>query len=360
MQLQIDNQHLQEALKVIQRLAPPISGNVTIESDGKKVFMHSGSETSRCSVNMPAEVEGKANTFAVSLNALRDATKGRQKLNIEYSKTLCKISSGSYKCELSTVDAIELDHQTEEKIGKPIKLTSEQAQWLKQAVATVALKPTELLATYMPLSIKLTEKGAFVACYDTNHMAFISSNEINGAMETCLPLDIVGAVLDTFGKAVFKIETSKSNLYVSNALVKVVLSLPQEDEGALKLEEVIDAAKGSKASKGQEFEVDRDDLIAFLDNARAVATKERSEIKLSLEPGKMRLDVLTANGSTRATIKASCTKKAVAMIDFEFLDEAVRKSNATVIMKLVMDEFIAFKLKAGTVIVSLNQSEASE
>lgn len=355
MQFQLEQDAIAEALRVITRLAPPVSGNITIQSDGKKLFMQSTSETSRCIVNLPAEVSGKAGTFAIALATFRDATKGRKVINGEYSKTLCKISSGAYKCELATVDAMDLEHDQEEKIGKPIKLTPEQAAWLKSAVATVSLKPTALLATFMPVSIKLTAKGAFVACYDTNHMAFINSSEITGDMEMKLPQDILSAVLDAFHKSAFKLETSKTSLYVSNQLVKVVLALPQEDENDLQLEEIIEGAKSTKAAKGSEIEVSKAAITAFLDNARAVATKERSEVKFSTDAGKIKMEVVTANGTTRGAMKASATKKMDMMIDFEFLDEAVRKAGESVVIKLVKDEFMAFKLKAGTIIVSLNQ-----
>ncbi len=347
---------LQEAIRIILRLAPPISGNVVVESTGKKVFIHSNSETSRCSINIPAEAE-KPGTFALAIAALRDATKGRKTLSVVYSKTLCKITSGAYSCELATVDALEPDNSDDEKIGKPVKLDADQITWLRQALSNVMLKPTALLATYMPVSIKLTEKGAFVACYDTNHMAFIGSNEITGDMNVKLPIDMLASVLDAFQKTTFKLETSVSNLYVTNQLVKVVLSLPQVEDNELTIEEVIEAAKGTKNAKGQEIEIDKDALVAFLDNARAVATKERSELKIDIDVGKLRFDVTTANGSIKAVVKASSTKKGMALIDFEFMDEAVRKSGPAVIFKFVNDEFLAFKLKEGSLVVSLNQAQ---
>src|SRR6478609_4274508 len=119
MNFKIEASAIQEALRVIGRLAPPDSGNVTLQSTGKKIYLHSSNETSRCSVNMPASVEGKAGVFAISMNALRDATKGRKELDIEYSKTMCKIKSGSYHAELATVDALEVESSEEEK-GKKL------------------------------------------------------------------------------------------------------------------------------------------------------------------------------------------------------------------------------------------------
>jgi hypothetical protein len=358
MQISTTNDALQEAIRIISRLAPPVSGNVAVQSNGKRVHMVSNSETSSCSVTLPGDVEGKANVFAVAMQSLRDATKGRKDLKIAYDKTLCKITSGAYKCELPTVDAMQLEDDQDKK-EKAIKIDAEQASWLRTTVSAVALKPTTLIATFMPLSVKLTNKGAFVACYDSNHMAFIHSNEITGSMEVKLPLDMFQAVLDAF-KGEFTIELSKSNLYVSNKLVKVALSLPQEEENELKLEEVISAVKDIKGSKGTEVEVKKEDIIAFMDNARAVATKERSEVSLTVADGKMSLAVQTSNGSTKALIKTTKSKKIKVMIDFEFLDEAIRKSGDVVQMKIVDDQFIAFHLKVGTVIVSLNQETSEE
>lgn len=354
MQIVIENSVIQEALRVVTKLAPPVSGNVTITSDGKKIFMHSNSEVSRCSVNMPAEVSGKAANFAIALTTLRDATKGRSKLVISYDKTLCKVKSGNYTGDLATVDAVDMEQETEEK-GEAMQLTGEQATWLRSAVSTVALKPTALLASFMPVSIKLTSKGAFVACYDSNHMAYINSSEITGDMQLRLPLDTLSNVLDAFNNGPCKLQLSKANLYVSNKLVKVVLALPQEDEADIKIEDIINLAKGSKEAKGAEFETEKVGIAALLDNARAVATKERSEIKLIPEAGKLRLEVTTTNGTVKGVVKASCKQQGKVLVDFEFFDEAIRKSGESVVIKVVKSEFISFKLKNGTVIVSLNQ-----
>jgi hypothetical protein len=353
MNYKIEASAIQEALRVISRLAPPDSGNVTVSSNGKKVFLHSSSETSRCSVNMPATVEGKAGTFALSLNALRDATKNRKELEIEYSKTMCKIKSGAYKAELATVDALEIE-ATEEEKGKKLEFTAEQAAWLKSAVNVVALKPTALLSTFMPIAIKLSSKGAFVCCYDVNHLAFLNSSEATGDMEIKLPLDTITAVLDAFSTAPFTLELGKAGITVTNKLVKVSLSLPQEEEGELSIADVLETAKGAKKTDGMAIVVPKDEVVAFLDNARAIATKERSELKVKVEDGKMKLEVATIQGSSKALIKVKA-KNCEFAIDFEYLDEAVRKAGDNVEFKLVKGAFLAVQLKTSTVVISLNQ-----
>lgn len=353
MNFKIEAAAIQEALRVIGRLAAPDSGNVTVSSNGKKVFIHSSSETSRCSINVPASVEGKAGTFAISMNALRDATKGRKELGVEYAKTMCRIKSGAYRCELATVDALEIETSEEER-GTKIEFSGEQAAWVKSAVSTVALKPTALLSSFMPIGLKLTSKGAFVSCYDVNHMAFLNSDEVKGDVELRLPLDTLAAVLDAFGSAPFVLELGKASVLVSNKLVKVFLSLPQEEENELQLSDVIETAKAAKKAEGQTLVVPKEEFIAFLDNSRAIATKERSEIKISVADGKLKMEVTTVQGSARASVKVK-SKNCDFAIDFEYLDEAVRKAGTNVEMKLVKNEFLSVQLKDSTIVLSLNQ-----
>lgn len=353
MNFKIEAAAIQEALRVIGRLAPPESGNVTVQSTGKKVFMHSASATSTCSVNMPASVEGKAGTFAISLNSLRDGTKGRKELEIEYAKTMCNIKAGAYKASLATVDALEIE-ATETEKGTKLEITADQAAWLKSAVATVALKPTALVSAFMPIAIKLSDKGAFVACYDTDHMAFLNSSEIKGDMEFKLPLDTLTAVLDAFGASAFTLELGQAGIVAANKLIKVQLSLPEEEENALSLKDVIETARGAKKADGQAMSVPKEELLTFLDNARSIATKERSEIKVKVEDSKMKIEVVTVQGQTRTVIKTKA-KSCEFSIDFEYLDEAVRKCKDDVDLKLVKDAFVAVNLPTSTVVLSLNQ-----
>jgi hypothetical protein len=136
--------------------------------------------------------------------------------------------------------------------------------------------------------------------------------------------------------------------------VKVNLSLPQEEENELQLSDVIETAKAAKKADGQTLVLPKADLIAFLDNSRAIATKERSEVKVSVADGKLKLEVTTVQGSAKAMVKVK-SKNCDFAIDFEYLDEAVRKASENVEMKLVKDEFVSVQLKDSTIVLSLNQ-----
>ena len=357
MQCVVDSSIITEAIRVALRLSPPVSGNVTLASDGAKLFLHSVGELSRCSILLPCEVTGKA-FFAIGTESLRDATKGHQQVAMVYDKTMLNIKNGKYSTSLTTVDAIAMEEQIEEK-GDTWKLTVEQAQWLKSAVSQVALKPTANITAFMPVSVKLSDKGAFVACYDNQHMAFTNDKEIKGELDVTLPLETFNAVLDTFNKIAFKMTVTPSSLLVKNKIVDVTLSLPStEDDAQIGTSAVMGKAKEALKADGTQIEVSKSELQAFLDNAKAVATKERSEIQVTTDAGKLTLVVKTVNGTVKNTLKASVKNKQSWNIDLEFLSEAITKCGESVYLKVVENAFVCVRTKQDThVLVALNQSE---
>ena len=356
MNVTISSDILQESLRIALRLSPPISGNVTLKSDGAKLFLHSAGELSRCSILLPCTVTGKA-FFAIGTEALRDATKGHQELTMVYDKTMLNIKSGRYSASLTTVDAIAMEEEKEEK-GDTWKLTVDQAQWLKSAVAQVALKPTANITAFMPVSVKLSDKGAFVACYDNQHMAFVNDKEITGEIDVTLPLETLNAVLDTFNKLAFRMTVTPSALLVKNKIVDVTLSLPAtEDDAQIGTDAVIGKAKSALKADGTQIELAKTEVLSFLDNARAVATKERSEIQVTTEAGKINFVVKTTNGTSKSTLKAAVKTKQSFRVDYEFFEEAVRKCPESVVFKVVEGAFLTFQLKNAHVLVALNQEE---
>jgi DNA polymerase III sliding clamp (beta) subunit (PCNA family) len=354
----IDSEIIGEAIRVVMRLSPPITGNVTLESDGKILKLHSVAELSRCTVLLPCEVKGKA-LFAVPTEALRDATKGRKEIELEYDKTMLKIKAGRYSTALITSDAIEIDN--DEKVeGKKWDVTVEQLTWLKTAVAAVALKATANMTTFMPVSVRLTSKSAFVSCYDNNRMSFTSTKEITGDLDVTLPLDTLSAVLDTFNKVACEMVVTPASLIVRNPILDVVLALPATDEdSAISTEMVREKAMSASSTDGLTVEVEKKAVTSFLDNARSVATKERSELSVKTEKGKIVLTVKTTNGTSRVALKAAVKTESAFAVDFEFFDEIVRKCPDSLSFKFVDDQhaFIMIRTTTARSLIALNQEQ---
>ena len=354
MKLKLLSSVLHSAIKTASTLAPPRDENVTIESDGSKLFLSSASDVARCTINIPAEVAGDKALFGISLATLRDATKGREQLELNYENSVFKVKAKGYNADLPTADALQLDALDPLKDKVSLKLTADQAAWLKSAVQAVSLKPAVILTSYMPVSIKLTDKGAFVACYDDSHMAFINSKEITGDVDVTLPLDTLTSVLSVFSSAAFKLEVSYASLIVSNKLSSVNLSLPEVPKGTPTAAEVVLKAKEASKMDGSTLTFDKADMISFLDNARAVSSKERTEIAVKSQDKALLVSVVTANGSCKTQIPSTGKTKGF-KIDFEHFDEAIRKCPDKVTMKVVQDAFVSFQASKAHLIVGLNQ-----
>lgn len=363
MKATIESDIVQEALKVALRLAPPVAGSITLQAVGGKLFLRSASDLSRCSILLPCTLEGKA-LFAVPPEALRDAVKGRKTIELDYSKTMLNIKSGRYHTSLSTMDAIQVDESDEktqvvegESAPEEWRLTSEQATWLKGAVATVALKPTSIGQAFMPIAVRLTKKSAFVCCYDENHMAHAQGRDITGSIDFTLPLDMLASVLDVFNKHAFKMKVTQSAVHVRNPVIDVVLSLLHTDDSSLTTDVILDKARQASKADGAQITLPKDKVLMFLDNARSVATKERSEIRISTKAGVVTFLIKTTNGTSTTKLKSTVKTSLEFGIDFEFFDEAVRKSDDTVQFKVIDDAFLSMKTKASTVLLSLNNDD---
>jgi hypothetical protein len=352
MQATIDAALIQEAIRVALRLSPPITEAFILEARKNKLRLISVGELSKCTILLPCEVTGNA-LFAVPTEALKDATAGRTDVTLTYDQTMLKVKKGTYSTSLTTLDAIQPDADEDVK-GDQWTVTADQLGWLKDAVSNVALKPTQSLTTFMPLSLRLGPKSAFVSCYDQNHMTFTSSKEITGKMDLTLPLDILRSILDTFTAVECELTVSKSAVRVKNPIIDVVLSLPDVEDEILATEDLMEKAKEARTSEAKTIEIPKKEILAFLVNARAVATRERSEIEVIIEPGLSTFVVKTTNGTSRVKLKAATKEATTIKIDYEYFDEVVRKSADSVSFKIV-DNFAVFKTPTCYSLIALNQ-----
>ncbi len=352
MKIKLELDALQGCLDVISRLAPPTSGNITFMSKGGKVTLASSADLSRCLIIMPCEVD-KEGEFAIPLQALRDASKGRKELELLYKNAVLNVMSGKYKAELTTVDIIPLDEYEAEE-GNDWKLDTKQSSWLKKALRDVALKPTTLLMSWIPVGVKLTPKGAFVACYDLQHMSWTSSKEVTGDFNCVLPLETLTNVIDLFHKSTFKIRHTRSRIEISTKLAKVYLNTPTMDD-LPSLDDVQSKIKEASKIDGATFTFSKDNLMVFMDNARSVIGKERAELLVASPKGSKGLDltIRTGQGQVSASVKGS--GKGSFKVDYEYFLEGLGKAGEEVSMNVVQDAFVGMTLATSSLIIALNQ-----
>jgi hypothetical protein len=359
MQIQVDTASIQMALDIISKTAPPLEGEVTFRVTKGKLTANSVADLSRCTVVVPCEVKGEGE-FAILMQSLRDASKGRETLSLTYKEgTLTVKASGGYLAELATLDVIPADEVPKEDT-KEWQLTADQATWLRKALKDVTLKPTSILSSWMPVGIKLSPNGAFVACYDSQHMSWVNDKSIKGDFECVMPLDTAKAVVEVFHAGNFVIHQSKNSIRVRNKLVNVLLSIPSTED-LPDLGQVRAKIKEAMAEKATTFKVGQKDMLTFIDNARAVVGKERAEITITSAKGqggnKLELLVKTGQGQVKSLVTGGTggTKERSFRVDLEYVQELISRAGSEIAMNVVDSSFLSIALAGSSAIVALNQ-----
>lgn len=353
MKAQVECSIINEAVRIASLLAPPMTGTITLQSTDKRLYLHSSSELARCRVQLPGTVQGDA-TFALPISALSDSVRGRKEVSLELVKGVLTLVDGRYKASLSTVDALEIEDFKPEDEAKKWKLSSDLSTWLFKTVTSIGLKASG--GSFMPLAIQAGAKSTFVACYDQAHMAFARSTDVQGDLQTVLPFDTMRAVLDVFKGVDCVLHLTKSSLWVSNKMVQVALSLPSADgDEVISIESVLEKAKEAVKADGSKITMVKSDVMTFLDNARAVATKERPELGIASKNGKLQMSVVTNNGQVKALCKAKTAADFSLKIDYEFFAEAVKGSGDELQLKVVDDAFLMVKRADSYSVIALNQ-----
>lgn len=345
-------------LRVLTKLVPPSTGNVTLQVKKNNLYLYSMNDLGTYESIIPCDsIEGEA-MIGVNVDAFRTVLSKRNEVEIVYEDTLFSVIEGNYHAQLATTDAIEnaeLLNKSEEP-PKTWKLTAEQGKWLKSAIAEVNLKTVEVLLPFMPLTIKVTDKGAFVVCYDSTHMAFIRSNEITGDLYVTMPTELLSSVFEAFQGSSFKMEVTDSTLVVKSKLLKVSLSLPVSD-AYLDVSELLSVAGSSVKEKGTLLKMRRQDLLDFMDSCKAVATKERLELSAKAKAKKLNLQVKSVLGNVKQTLTLlDSVNSSEFRVDFVYLEEAVRKSSSEdVTLKVIGDSSLLVGTDRGATVVSLNE-----
>lgn len=349
---ELDN--VKRVIDVITKTAPPPSGNVTLQCSSKGILVTSVADLSRCQIIMAGELEGEGE-FAIPLSSFKDATVGREQLTIEYSEGTMTVSSGRYRTALSTVDVIPADDVQVEGDATEWKLSAEQATWLKDALKKVVLKPTTLFSSWMPAGIHITSKGAFVACYDDQHLSWIRDKEVKGDFSCLLPIDVLQSVMDVFHATQFKLTQTKSFIQVTNKQVKLVLNTPASDD-IRPVTEVLEKVKMAASAEGVKFTIAKAKIVEYLTNARSVVGKERAEIEIAPDKdGRALFSIKTVQGNSEAKIKFKGKLKSAFRVDHDYFHELVSKCGDEVEVSVVEGAFLSIPLKETTALVALNQ-----
>lgn len=353
----LDTALLNEAFRVALLLAPPSGGTLTFAAEDGKLKIHSSSDYNRCSILLPAVLEGSA-LFALPVEALKDAVKATKQVTLEIpdgTSALQVKSAGTakYRARLAVMDALEPEDV--EFSGEEKTFTKDQLKWLKDALTEVSLKPQTLLSPYTPAIIRMTKAGAFAACAHFGHMAFTSSDTVTGDLDVTLPYDTIRAVLDAFEGDDCTVSFSTSALRVQNAVLDVVLALPDLRDAA-SIDQVLEVSELAKDAADSPVILDYKEVKDFMARCKAIREKAKLEIIFEATKEATTLKAVTTLGDAQMEFPASVKRKTQFAIDAETFEELLAKSDKKEVALCANDDagFVVMNNGPTHMIISMN------
>lgn len=349
---------LQKQLQVITKLVPPASGNIAMQFTKGNLYLYAMNDLASCKSLVPCEsCEGEL-SFGVTFDALKTILVGHETIKFSYSNTMLVCTSNNYRADLATVDAVEIEAFKNRELvkgeAKTLSIDAETGKWLKEACGEVRLKVVEALSPYMPCLVHLDSKGAFVSCYDNHHLSFIKTSKVKGDLDFTMPCDTLYDVLSAFQGSSFKMELLPQQLTIKSKLMAIALSQPASDT-YLEMSTLTGLINQAKEADKQAITVDRHLLQRFLGASKAVATKERLELKFKTQGKNLHLQVRTITGNVNQVLPM---EKAVSIkefsLDYSYFEEAIGKDDSEkVTIAVIEGRFIVVGFGNGYTIISL-------
>ena len=354
----INVQTLSRQLQIITKLVPPASGNIALQFTKGNLYLYAMNDLASCKSLVPCESCSGELTFGVSFDALKTILSGHETIKFSYANTMLVCTSANYRADLATCDAVEIEAFKNRELikgeGKTLSINVETGKWLKNACGEVRLKVVEALSPYMPCLVHLDSKGAFVSCYDNHHLSFIKTAKVTGDLDFTMPCDTLYNVLSAFSGSPFKMELQSQQLVIKSKLMSIAMSQPASDT-YLEMSVLVKLINQAKESEKQTITVDRAVLNRFLNASKAVATKERLELKFKTQGKNLHLQVRTITGNVNQVLPM---EKAVSIkefsLDYAYFEEAIGKDDSEkVAIAVIEGRFIVVGFGDGWTIISL-------
>jgi hypothetical protein len=356
MKISIDTPELSNALKLLKSLVEPSLVSFTVGKHFTKIV--GSNKGNAMSVSIPTKVlESSENTsFSIDANALSTAIARRKHIDLEVGASEVLILSKAYRVELLIQ---QFDSQVvipkEVKENKGLKIKQEFLNALQKRLSKIELKPLLSTYDYVPIGIRSTDKGTFVACYDFYQAAFFYDKEMTGKMDFVVPSNTFTSLAREIKDQNYTISITESAVYAYNEVFEISLAIPQSEGEQVKFDDMITLYKGLKELKGSiMLKMKTDRINAMLENASAVYEKD-AMFTFSVKGNKCKLELKSSSGKVESLMELEeAAKEDIAFnCDFGFFKALLTKAPPMLELQVIPDRMLLFQNKPIIYMVSL-------
>jgi hypothetical protein len=355
MQISIDSDLLGSTIKTLQRIAQAVS--ISVEVTKGNVLVTGTGNGNSCAINLPCKIVSKsdANKFSIAADTLSNAISKRKEIKITIKENAIDISSSRYAVELliNQFEKIEVIPEGV-KADKSLKLSDKFLNAIRANLSKIELKPLLSLYDYIPIGIKSTEEGTFVACFDTWQSAFFFDKEVTGKLEFTLPSNIFMTLAREFKNQSYKLIITDSTVYAYNELFELGVALTQTEGEQVTLSHMLALYQNLKKEKGgTKIKLKTEGITQLVENSKAIYEKD-STFTFITKGDKCKLELKSSFGNMTSMVmlEEAPAKDVKFSCDFSFFSTLLAKAPTTLELR-VNDRMLLFKNGNVTYLLSL-------
>ena len=352
MNILIEGDRLSAALRSLMRLAQPEVVHVSIKE--KQVILTAAGESSAARMKIDlsepsGEQSGKEITVSISLlSNILDKRKD-VKLEIKGSTLFAKAKGGFL------ADVIGVEDQPVVVVPKEILdgetgfvISNKFMNGLLGVLPSIELKP--LLSTYsdVPIGIRATASGTFVACFDFVQTAYVFLEQTTGDFEFLLPsVSQFNMLVKELAGQKYKLVITDNSIYAFNSDMQVSLSLPQQDGDQVLLQDVVELSQAVEKTKFKTIIFNTKEIKDFLSNSRFVYDKD-SVFTVKTDGDKALIELKATVGNTSLKTKLGRDAGKIAFnCDLNFFAAVINRAKGNTVSIKITEELI--KVRDGDV-----------
>lgn len=356
----IDTELLESAIKTVVKVTGVSAASSVAHFKLTENFLQvsASNKGTGVAINVTCKIKEKSKhtTFSVDPNSFLLAISGRKNIQLEINSSTVKITSNKYKAELVTTTAESepiLSKEIKEG-GDTVKLSPQLVEFIRDNLSQIELKPILETYSYMPVAIRVTDKGAFLSCYDNWHMAFVTNKKVTGKLNLCLPISSLTLLTKEFHGKSYRMIATESTLYAFNDSFELALTLPQQDtQNIIPPEDAFNLAMQIRKEKGIEVLLAAEDVMSISTNIDAVY-KKGEHIDFEVSKTACKVTLKSTYGRISSIVRCRAKKEIHFRAGFGFLKDVLTKiSGNKVELTVVPDRMLFFTKGSRTFMLAL-------